>query len=330
MTVETTRAKIIYAGNGAATEFPVPFPFSAPQDLRLTCTAADGTVYEPTGNYRVAVTASGDAAVVFPLAGSPLPPGALLTVHRQTPPVQIAGLSAGGAFNPEVLEHDVFDRLVMMIQELHEAVSRAAKFPLTFPEADAGDLLGSLLAAVEQTARTAEDARATAALCREYLGRIPAPTPEDAGKVLAVALINAAPAFTLRPDSASSPSGFAHYTLPVNDAGGNVAVSLAGLGHPPLPGPVNPIVNLLSSQPYTFTITRRTAQGFTLQLFFPGGAPGVNFADRIECGPTECSPLTACGDPGAGADVRLLISIPLPPVQTDSSRDSAPAPAGGE
>ncbi|MDR2669329.1 MAG: hypothetical protein LBC14_05180, partial [Desulfovibrio sp.] len=157
MTVETTLTKIIYAGNGAATEFPVPFPFSRPQDVRLTCTAADGTEYDPSGNYRIAVTASGDATVVFPLSGSPLPPGARLTVYRQTPPVQIAGLHAGGAFNPEVLERDVFDRLVMMVQELHEAVNRAVKFPLTLPESDADTLLRDLLADVEQASRIAED-----------------------------------------------------------------------------------------------------------------------------------------------------------------------------
>ncbi|MDR1686648.1 MAG: hypothetical protein LBR82_09510 [Desulfovibrio sp.] len=312
MTVETTLTKIIYAGNGAATEFPVPFPFSLPQDIRLTCTAADGTEYDPSGNYRIAVTASGDAAVVFPLAGSPLPPGARLTVHRHTPPVQIAGLRAGGAFNPEVLEHDVFDRLVMMIQELHEAVGRAVKFPLTLPEADADGLLRALLADVEEATRTAEDARATAALCRAYLDALPVPAPEDAGKVLAVALVNDAPAFTLRPDAATAASGFAQYTLPVINPGGNVAVTLADLGHPPLPAPVHPVVSLLSSQPYIFTVTHQTPQGFTLQIFFPDGTPGVTFAAFIECGTTECGPQTSCGAPGAGADVRLLISIPLP------------------
>jgi hypothetical protein len=312
MTVETTLTKIIYAGNGAATEFPVPFPFSLPQDVRLTCTAADGTEHDPSGNYRLAVTASGNAAVVFPLSGSPLPSGARLTVYRQTPPVQIAGLRAGGAFNPEVLEHDVFDRLVMMIQELHEAVSRAVKFPLTLPEPDADSLLRGLLAEVAQATRIAEDARASAALCREYLDLLPALTPADAGKVLAVALMNGTPAFTLRQDAASSASGFARYTLPVNNPHGRVAVTLADLGHPPLSAPVNPIVNLLSSQPYTFTITHRTPEGFTLQLFFPNGTPCVAFAAFIECGTTECGPTTFCGAPGTGADVCLLIGIPLP------------------
>ncbi|MDR2604542.1 MAG: hypothetical protein LBC55_04210, partial [Desulfovibrio sp.] len=173
-------------------------------------------------------------------------------------------------------------------------------------------LLRDLLADVEQASRIAEDARAIAVLCREYLDFLPVPTPGDAGKVLAVALVNGTPAFTLRHDAATASSGFARYSLPVTDPHGSVAVTLADLGHPPLPGPVNPIVNLLSSQPYTFTITHQTPQGFTLQLFLPDGSPGVTFAAFIECGTTECGPQTPCGDPGTGADVHLLVGIPLP------------------
>lgn len=52
------------------------------------------------------------------MTGQPIRAGTRLTVYRDTPQTQIVDLISGGAFDPEVLEWDGFDRAVMMIQEM--------------------------------------------------------------------------------------------------------------------------------------------------------------------------------------------------------------------
>jgi hypothetical protein len=130
MTVETTLTKARYAGNGAATEFPVPFAYSRAADLRLVLSDAAGNETPVADNYRVDVNPSGDASVAYPVSGSPLPPGVTLTVYRDTPQTQIVDLIDGGDFDPNVLERDGFDRLEMQIQELQEESDRAIKTPI--------------------------------------------------------------------------------------------------------------------------------------------------------------------------------------------------------
>ena len=131
MTVESTITKIIYEGNGAATEFPVPFAFSRASDLRLLHTDADEVETPITDNFDVIVSIANDAKVTYPLDGPPLPIGEKLTIFRDTPQTQIVDLINGGDFNPNVLEYDGFDRIVMMIQEVWEEVKRSVRVPMS-------------------------------------------------------------------------------------------------------------------------------------------------------------------------------------------------------
>ncbi len=162
MTVESTLTKKIYQANGDAREWPVPFAYSRAEDIRLMHTDAEGIETEIADNFRVNVNESGDTNVTYPVTGLPLPAGVRVTVHRETPRTQVVDLVHGGDFNPEVLEHDGFDRLEMQIQELQEQTDRAVKVAISSAETP------EELAAELFTARdVASTAAARACACRD-------------------------------------------------------------------------------------------------------------------------------------------------------------------
>ncbi|MDR2726638.1 MAG: hypothetical protein LBC10_01430 [Deltaproteobacteria bacterium] len=87
--------------------------------------------------------------------------GERLTIFRITPQTQIVDLINAGAFNPEVLEHDGFDRAVMMIQELGEKVDRSLKVSLS--SGQTGDALMDAIHAAGAEARASADEAASSA-----------------------------------------------------------------------------------------------------------------------------------------------------------------------
>ena len=312
MTVESTITKQIYEGNGSTTIFPVPFQYSRTDNVKLVYADAAGFESAITSNYAFTVATNGDTSVIYPVTGIPVPMGARLTVYRDTPQTQIVDLIYGGAFNPDVLEQDVFDRIVMMIQELQEAVNRSVKTPFTsdiVPDA----LLEEIYASVKAAQDAAAAAQEALAECQELIAIIPIPTVSDAGKVLAVRLFNGVPTYTLVPGGGGGGAGFAEYSLDVTNANGKVVVSLAALGHPEMPGLFNPIVNIISVVPYFCCITHRSAEEFTVQIYKPGGQPGVDISEYIECGTFAAGEGIECGQGGSESDVKLAVSIPIPP-----------------
>ena len=312
MTVESTITKQIYEGNGSTTIFPVPFQYSRTDNVKLAYTDAAGTESAITSNYAFTVATNGDTSVIYPVTGIPVPMGARLTVYRDTPQTQIVDLIYGGAFSPDVLEKDVFDRIVMMIQELQEAMSRAVKAPFT-SDISPEDLLGEIYAAVKGAQDAAAASQEALAECQALIAIIPVPTVDDAGKVLVVRLVSGVPTYTLVSSSGGSGVCFADYNLDVRNANGRVVVSLEALGHPEMPGIFNPIVNIISVVPYFFCITSRNAEEFTVQIYKPGGQPGVDISEYIECGTFAAGEGIECGQEGSESDVKLAVSIPLPP-----------------
>ncbi len=312
MTVESTQTKEIYEGNGSSVIFPVHFTYSRTDDIKLVFTDAHGIESDIASNYAITVAESGDTSVTYPVSGMPIAMGTRLTVYRATPQKQIVDLIYGGAFNPDVLEQDVFDRIVMMIQELQEAVNRSVKTPFTsdiVPDA----LLEEIYAYVKAAQAAAAAAQEALAECQELIAIIPIPTVSDAGKVLAVRLFNGVPTYTLVPCGGGGGAGFAEYSLDVTNANGKVVVSLAALGHPEMPGLFNPIVNIISVVPYFCCITHRSAEEFTVQIYKPGGQPGVDIYEYIECGTFAAGEGIECGQGGSESDVKLAVSIPIPP-----------------
>lgn len=106
-------------------------------------------------------------------------------------------------------------------------------------------------------------------------------------------------------------SGMKDYTIPVTDASGSVPVLFSALGHPDQAALFNPRINLLSASPYFYGITRRNLEGFTVQIYRPNGTPGADIVEFVELGTFECGDGTECGQSGGGADVTLLVSLPL-------------------
>ena len=159
MSVESTTRKIIYSGNGATTEWPVPFAYSSTEHLKLTVADAQGNETAVTSNFTVQVSEQGETSILYPASGAPLAAGNKLVIYRETPLTQVVDLEYGGAFSPDVLEHDGFDREVMMIQEMREEVDRAVKVKLSSSETPE-ELRDAIFAA--RDAAAASDVHATA------------------------------------------------------------------------------------------------------------------------------------------------------------------------
>ena len=166
MTTESTITKQLYQGNGAATVWPVPFQYSRAETIFLTLADAAGNETPVTGNFQV-VVGNGATSIKYPASGNPVPSGTRLAVYRKTPKTQIVDLYYGGAFSPEVIERDGFDRVVMMIQELQEELGRCLKYGMFYPtplsaEEYMRQILESLAAAAASAAQSAGSANQAA------------------------------------------------------------------------------------------------------------------------------------------------------------------------
>jgi hypothetical protein len=164
MTVETQVNRVQYVGNGAAREFPVPFPVLRAEHVRLF-TWANGRQAELTEGFTVFGAGTNAVSVVFDNA--PLT-GVTLTILRRMPLVQPMDLGNGGPFNAETLE-DSADNLAMLIQQLAEEVGRAIVAPESM---EAGTVTYEMLAALLRDSEEAlAAALAAAELARDMAGR---------------------------------------------------------------------------------------------------------------------------------------------------------------
>lgn len=312
MALESVMTRRTWQANGETKEWPVSFAYSRAEDLRLIHTDAAGVETPISSNFRVNENEAGNASITFPLTGPPLPAGVRLTVYRQTPLTQIIDLIYGGAFAPDVLEKDGFDRIVMMIQELDEVLARTIKVPFTL-DISPDELLARIFAAEAAAGAAAGSAQNALRECRELVSIIPEPTDADVSKVLLVGMVNGKPRYVLVGAGFGGGGGMAEQVIPVTDASGRVTVNLMAMGLPAMPGPFNPVINLLSVKPYTYCIISRSAEEFTVQIYKPGGVAGVEISLFIECGEDdfEAGDFIECGESGWGADVQLVVGIPL-------------------
>jgi len=122
LTVLTSVASVAYAGTGTVSLYPYGFKIMRDQDLVVTHVSAAG-VQTPlilNVNYNVFGAGADGGGSVLLLAGS-LPVGESVILERVIPLTQETDLRNQGDFFPEVHE-TVFDRLVMMIQQLKALV----------------------------------------------------------------------------------------------------------------------------------------------------------------------------------------------------------------
>ncbi len=154
MTIASTLTKKHYEGNGITKEFPLPFHLVDKTHV-FAMIKNDKEIQEITKNFSVDLVKK---TFTYPVSGEALPKGTRLTVYRKVPLTQIVDLENAGAFHPEVLEKDGFDRIVMQIQQLDEAIERTLKLNIT-DDRDVEGLLEALFFARDEAVKAANNAK---------------------------------------------------------------------------------------------------------------------------------------------------------------------------
>jgi len=144
----TTRKAGPFTGNGSTTAFPFTFKVFTTTDVAVIVADVDGIESTLTLDSDHSVTLNSDqdatpgGTVTYPISGTPLPSTDKLSIKGDVDYEQGTDIPTGGDFNPVVLEN-ALDSLSMQIQQLQEAVSRAAVVPIT-SAADAADLVADI------------------------------------------------------------------------------------------------------------------------------------------------------------------------------------------
>lgn len=132
----STRKAGPYSGNASATTFTFTFKVFATTDIGVYVanSLAVETLKVLNTNYTVTLNGNQETSpggtVTYPISGSPLPVGSVLSIVGALPFDQPLDIPAGGNFNPVALENEL-DRLVMQIQQLSEALSRGTAIAVT-------------------------------------------------------------------------------------------------------------------------------------------------------------------------------------------------------
>ena len=147
----TSQSYVIYQGNGAATQFPYPFPVANAAYLQVSIT--DNNVSPPAttilSSSQYSVTGIGNGipgaanptpggVVTYSPPGGPLVTGWTITIQRIVPYQQNTSLENQGGMWPVVVEQ-ALDNLTMQTQQLATQVSETSNLapyiiqPVTFP-----------------------------------------------------------------------------------------------------------------------------------------------------------------------------------------------------
>ncbi|WP_272962284.1 hypothetical protein [Alcanivorax jadensis] len=131
MTVPSTKNVKTHTGNGVTTDFPFDFRIFQAGDLQVTLTLDDGTVEEWVldTDYTVPATGLNTQSGGEIIAATAPADKSSLVIRRVLQPLQLTDLRNQGAFYAEVIE-DLFDYIVMLIQQIGEDTSRSLKSPI--------------------------------------------------------------------------------------------------------------------------------------------------------------------------------------------------------
>lgn len=128
MTVPVQTPEASYAGNGATTEFAVPFRYNASSDLRALVRDADGIeVEKENGLDFTATSGRPDAGGTLTMGVAPVN-GETLVIWRETARAQSTDYIESGPFRAESHE-DALDKLMLLAQEQDALLARAPKVP---------------------------------------------------------------------------------------------------------------------------------------------------------------------------------------------------------
>lgn len=137
MTVPATprRAGPFY-GDGSATQFPFAFKVYARSDVLFTVALPGGNAAPLVldTDYTVTLNSNQDTApggyVTYPITGSPLAVGGVAAITGNLAYTQPTDLPDGGAYRARNVE-TMSDRIVMLVQQVKEALGRTFTFPPT-------------------------------------------------------------------------------------------------------------------------------------------------------------------------------------------------------
>ena len=149
MTIPSTPRKAgPFFGDGATTSFPFAFKVFAAADVKVVVANSAGveTTLVLNSDYSVTLNPNQDTSpggtVTYPISGSPLPSGGVLSIIGDIDYDQPLDLPSGGNFSPLALENQL-DRTTMQIQQLREEMDRTVKLPPTSSES-VEELVGDL------------------------------------------------------------------------------------------------------------------------------------------------------------------------------------------
>lgn len=151
-----SRKQYTQGPGGATTDWPVDFKFSADEDLVVITTDPTGvdTTLTLDSEYSVTGAGSNDGGTVT--IDPPVTAGHRVTIYREIDLDQPTVLPSSGGWFPKVHEA-VFDRIVMQIQQLYDAVERSVKLSPTSTDSAAD--LSVLLESIDENAAAAETAK---------------------------------------------------------------------------------------------------------------------------------------------------------------------------
>jgi hypothetical protein len=163
MSISSTLTKNTWEGNGAATSWPYHFRIGSAEHLTVILTDANGAESAPLDSSLYTVSGVGEegGTVIYPLSGTPLAEGWKITLLRRVPRVQETALANQGGLYLKAIEA-VLDSVVMMIQEIQEAVDRSAKVQVSSGQS-ADALISSVNIAASAAAESALEADEAAA-----------------------------------------------------------------------------------------------------------------------------------------------------------------------
>ncbi|AFV50634.1 tail spike protein [Pseudomonas phage AF] len=135
MTVSSSASTASFPGNGVTTVFPLPFRFFSNSDVEVSLlNVASGVVTPQSIGTNYTLSGAGDPEVdgnansTLTMLVAP-PPGVTLIVERVMDAVQQTDIINQARFFPEIHEN-VFDRLVMLIQQNASVIGRALLRPI--------------------------------------------------------------------------------------------------------------------------------------------------------------------------------------------------------
>jgi hypothetical protein len=133
MTIATTSNKATWQGNGAATVFPFNFEVGSVSQITLTLTAGGSVTTIPSSSYTASGLGSpGGGTITYPLSGSPIPTGSVLTLVRTVPLQQLTDLINQSNYFPDAVE-GALDYEMMALQQISGQVAQSLQTPQSDP-----------------------------------------------------------------------------------------------------------------------------------------------------------------------------------------------------